>query len=270
MHGVLGAGHNLRSFAKRLTERRPELRLALIDLRYHGKSVGAPAPHGLASCVDDLFDLVDHLGRAPAVVLGHSLGGKVALTYGRRHEDPRPAARTPRPEQASALRQIWTLDSDPGAQAPDDSHEVEQVMGALRLHPGPFESRKAAVDAIMSEGRSSGLAQWLATSLDRKSEGYTWRFDLPEIEILLADYFAIDEWPFLEGVKTRESAIQYELLLAENSDRWSGSMKDRAQHLSVGPRVRVHTLPDSGHWVHVDNPEGLLDIVSAHLLTTAP
>src|SRR5690606_7304862 len=105
----------------------------------------------------------EDLGRAPAAVIGHSLGGKVALTYGRRHELPHPDERTPRSEWAGALRQVWTLDSDPGSQAPDDSHEVEQVMSALRAHPGPFESRQAAVDAVMSTGRSSGLAQWLAT-----------------------------------------------------------------------------------------------------------
>lgn len=265
MHGVLGAGHNLRSFAKRLTERRPQVRVALLDLRYHGKSLCAPPPHGLGACTDDLFDLVEHLGQAPIAVLGHSLGGKVALTYGRRHEAPAPGERTPNPIYRDTLRQIWTLDSDPGAQAPDGSHEVEQVMGALRAHPGPFESRKAAVDAIVSEGRSAALAQWLATSLDRKEEGFTWRFDLPEIELLLADYFSIDEWPFLESLAERSASIHYDLLVAENSDRWSGSMKDRAEHLSGAPRVRVHTLLNSGHWVHVDNPDGLLDIVSENL-----
>jgi esterase len=266
-HGVLGAGHNLRSFAKRLTERRPEVRVALLDLRYHGKSLGAPPPHGLASCTDDFFDLVEHLGKAPVAVLGHSLGGKVALTYGRRHEAPQPGERRPHPSYEGELRQIWTLDSDPGAQAPDGSHEVEQVMAALKAHPGPFTSRNEAVAAIVSEGRSSALAQWLATSLDRKDDGFSWRFDLPEIELLLADYFSIDEWPFLESLSERPSAIRYDLLVAENSDRWSGSMKDRATHLSDSPRVRVHTLPHSGHWVHVDNPDGLLDIVSENLLT---
>jgi pimeloyl-ACP methyl ester carboxylesterase len=37
LHGVLGAGHNFRSFAKRLNDARPDIRFALIDLRYHGR-----------------------------------------------------------------------------------------------------------------------------------------------------------------------------------------------------------------------------------------
>ena len=39
MHGVLGAGHNLRSFAKKLVEKRPDYRFALLDLRYHGTNL---------------------------------------------------------------------------------------------------------------------------------------------------------------------------------------------------------------------------------------
>jgi pimeloyl-ACP methyl ester carboxylesterase len=49
-------------------------------------------------------------------------------------------------------------------------------------------------------------------------------------------------------------------------------MKDRAARLMQDPsdprrgRVRVHTLPNSGHWVHVDNPEGLRQILLDHLV----
>lgn len=265
LHGVLGAGHNLRSFAKKLSEARPDFRFCLIDLRHHGKSLGAPPPYNLESCVDDLFDLVAALGRAPSAVIGHSLGGKVALRYARRHEDAGAGERAPSPNNLEKLRQIWTLDSDPGAQDADETHEVYQVLAALKAEPGPFATRADAVAAIVHQGRSPGLANWLATSLDRKPTGFTWLFELPQIEVLLADYFSVDEWPRLESLD-ENGTICYELLLADNSDRWSGSMKERASNLAKSPRVRVHILPNSGHWVHVDNPEGLNHILSSHLL----
>ena len=264
LHGVLGAGHNLRSFAKKLAESRPSYRFCLIDLRYHGTSLGAPPPHRLDSCVDDLLDLVDALGHPPSTIIGHSLGGKVALRYGLRHESTSPDSRLPLPADAGRLRQIWTLDSDPGAQDADETHEVYQVLAALKAEPGPFASRAGAALAIVRQGRSSGLANWLATSLERRPEGFTWLFELPQIEELLADYFSADEWPRLEALSPK-GTILYELLVAENSDRWSGSMKERASDLAKSPRVRVHTLPNSGHWVHVDNPEGLDAILCAHL-----
>jgi len=274
MHGVLGAGHNLRSLAKKLSDARSDYRFVLIDLRYHGKSVGAPPPHRLESCVDDLLDLADELGQAPRVVIGHSLGGKVALGYGKRQETATPGYRTSTEQSRAALRQVWTLDSDPGAQDPGGHHQVQQVVGALLSHRGPFNTREEAVSALLGAGHSSGLANWLVTSLDRKPDGYHWRFELDHIVELLKDYFALDYWPYLEQVARQglASGVLYELLVADQSDRWSGSMKDRAALLAQDPadprrgRVQVHTLPNSGHWVHVDNPEGLLQILLDHMV----
>lgn len=272
-HGVLGAGHNLRSLAKKVSDTRPDYRFALIDLRYHGKSVGAPPPHHLESCADDLLDLAQHLGQAPRVVIGHSLGGKVALAYGKRQEFSIDGYRKATPESQTQLRQVWTLDSDPGAQEPGENHQVQRVVRCLVEHPGPFPAREDAIRSIEAAGLSTGLANWLVTSMDRKPDGYHWRFEMDHVIELLKDYFSLDYWPYLEHVSARglSGSVRYELLVAENSDRWSGSMKERAARLAQDPGdprqgpVRVHTLPDSGHWVHVDNPEGLQQILVDHL-----
>ena len=263
LHGVLGAGHNFRSFAKRLNEARPDIRFALIDLRYHGRSLGAPPPHTLEACASDLEDLAEHLGRSPSLVLGHSLGGKVALTYGRRVtlDEAHPAH--------AGLSQVWALDSDPGAQEPSQEHEVLRVLGTLRRHAGPFSSRGEATEKLLADGLPTGLSNWLVMSLDRipGTEGLLgWRFDLDAIETLLGDYFSTDLWPFLEdlGRSAGSTGPRFELLVAEHSDRWSGSMRERAAHLPEGGRVRVHELEAAGHWVHVDNPDGLLRILTGH------
>lgn len=267
LHGVLGAGHNLRSLAKRLCERRPEWRFALVDLRCHGKSLGASPPHTLEACADDLVDLARHLGHSPRAVIGHSLGGKVALAYGLRHEQAGDQILPPDP---GALHQIWTLDSDPGAQVPGENHQVRRVLGALLQHRGPFSSRDAAVSALEASGLSLGLRNWLATSLDRTPRGLEWRFELDNISKLLDDYFTVDYWAALRALAHRpltpSRPSRFDLLVAENSDRWSGSMREQAEILHGGPRLHVHHLPNAGHWVHVDNPGGLLQILADHLV----
>lgn len=264
LHGVLGAGHNFRSFAKRITEARPDLGLCLIDLRSHGRSLGAPPPHTLAACAADLADLGHALGRFPSLVIGHSLGGKVALAYGQA------ALETPDHPGRVPLAQVWALDSDPGPQTPSLEHEVLRVFGSLRAHPGPFASRAQATQTLLARGLSSGLVNWLVMSLDRTPGGdgsLTWRFDLDAIDALLQDYFSTDLWPFLDqvGRANPSTTPRFELLVAEHSDRWSGSMRERAAALPRGGAVRVHELPDAGHWVHVDNPDGLLEILLGHL-----
>ena len=262
LHGVLGAGHNFRSFIKRLTDERPNYAFVLIDLRNHGKSLDAPPPHTMETAADDLLDLAQHLGRDPDVVIGHSLGGKVALCFARRHVEPRDK-RKPLPAAHQRLVQVWALDSDPGAQVAGSEHQVRRVMAALRSHPGPFGSRAEVIDRITSEGLSSGLAQWLATNLERKSEGFVWRLDLNAIDELLDDYFSLDLWSFLEDLAAGSPALQsplphIHLVVAQNSDRWSGTMKERALGLPTSEHFTLHELANSGHWVHVDNPDGLL------------
>jgi len=263
LHGVLGAGHNFRSFAKRLGDARPDIAFVLIDLRYHGRSLGAPPPHTLAACAEDLEHLAAQLGRQPTLVIGHSLGGKVALTYGMQvAEDAAHPAH-------SVLSQVWALDSDPGPQEPSLEHEVLRVLRTLRKHPGPFSARADATAALLGEGLSSGLSNWLVMSLDRVpgTDGQlAWRFDLDAIEALLSDYFSTDLWPLLEqfGRGPASATPRFELLVAEHSDRWSGSMRQRAQQLPRGGPVRVHELEAAGHWVHVDNPDGLLRILTSH------
>ncbi len=261
LHGVLGAGHNLRSLAKRLSDARPDYRFVLIDLRGHGRSLGAAPPHSIASCVDDLFELRAELGRAPEVVLGHSLGGKVALEYARRVSILSQGTQGP---TRDPLLQVWTLDSDPGAQVPDEAHQVNVVLACLLAHPGPFVSRAAAISALTEAGLSSGLANWLATNLDRKDGQFVFRLELANIQELLKDYFTLDLWPFLETEASR-MGIRFDLLLAEHSDRFTEHMKERTLSLEKQEGFQVHILPKSGHWVHVDNPEGLINIVVQNL-----
>ncbi|HSC88214.1 MAG TPA: alpha/beta hydrolase, partial [Polyangiaceae bacterium] len=252
LHGALGAGHNFRSFIKRLTDARPEYRFALVDLRNHGKSTPAPAPHDLDAAADDLFDLAEALGRDPDVVIGHSLGGKVTLAFGERFAAAA-GRREPSAQARATLKQVWALDSDPGAQVPGEAHQIRQVMGALRKNPGPFAGRAEAIAGVQAAGLSSGLANWLSTNLERQGERFVWRLDLDAIDELLSDYFSRDLWGFLERVAADDPTLarpfpEVHLLVAENSDRWSGTMKERAEALPHGPSFRLHELPDAGHW----------------------
>jgi pimeloyl-ACP methyl ester carboxylesterase len=260
LHGVLGAGHNFRSFIKRLAAQRPEWRFVLVDLRHHGRSQGAPSPNTLEACVHDLQELSEALGETPQAVVGHSFGGKVALAYARA------LSRAEKPS-GNVLRQVWTLDSNPGAQEPSPDHEVLRVVSALRASPGPFPVREAAVRALTEgQGLSSGLAQWLTTNLERRGEQFVWRFDLDAIAELLDDYFRQDLWPYLAQSR---GLPEHHLVVAERSDRWTGSMRDRVRTLPAAAAVTLHELPDAGHWVHVDNPDGLLDILRTHLCAPA-
>ncbi len=254
LHGALGSGQNFRAFIKRLAQLRPDLAFVLVDLRAHGDSGPRCAPHTLERCAIDLEELArwlrQHVPQLPqlSVVIGHSLGGKVALEFARLGLWP--------------LRQVWALDSDPGVQVAGQAHEIQRVIAAVKQVSMPASSRQAVVAELRARGLSSGLANWMTTNLRRQGDTYRWTFDLDAIEQLLADYFARDLWPFLEA---SQSQVQRHLVIAANSDRWTGAMRERASALSPEAGAFAHRLQDAGHWLHVDNPEGLLEILREHL-----
>ena len=238
-HGILGSAQNWRSFARKLQERRPEYGIALIDLRNHGRSPVKDPPHTIQACAQDLVELQREIG-IPKIVIGHSFGGKVVLEYAR----------------IQPFAQLWMLDSPPGTlqEKPADQSEVLQVISALRQVPFPLEKRKDLVDFLMSMGFSRAIANWMTTNLKRAPEGYVFRFQLPVIEELIHDYFQYDGWPLLHEPPNN---CDIHVVRAQNSDRWT---KHSIQKIHALQHTKAHLLPRAGHWVHVDNPEGLCNL----------
>lgn len=245
LHGILGSGGNWRGFARRLVAALPSWGAVLVDLRLHGASQGMPPPHTLAAAAADLDGVAAGLPAPVGGVLGHSFGGKVALKW----------------LQSGALRgpgRVFVIDSTPSARpGARGSEEVVRVVSALRALPGPFPTREAFVGALVERGHERALAQWLAMNLRVEHPGaLRLAVDLDGIEALLADYFAADLWPVIcpppEGVEAH-------LIVGGRSS--VVSEEDRRRAAGCGERLRVHVLPAAGHFVHVDDPDGLLALV---------
>jgi len=249
LHGALGSGQNFSRFIRSLSRERPDYRYVLVDLRHHGSSAGAPPPNTLAACAGDLAGLAAAIGSEPRVVIGHSFGGKVAIEYARLG--------------APALEQVWVLDSLLGARDELEDTEIARVIRAVRSVPMPASSRRDVTEHLVREsGLSSGLAEWMATNLKRVGERYEWVFDLDAIEELMLDYFRVDTWDYLARARERP---EFRLAVAERSDRWTPALRERAKALAPSARVVYHELERSGHWVHVDNPDGLLALLREHM-----
>ena len=258
LHGVLGSARNWLSFARRLAPRLPDWRFVLVDLRNHGDSHGRPPPHTLDACAEDLAALATHLGVRPEAVIGHSFGGKVALAYASRHG-------------GESLRQCWVLDAVPGALDSDDRerdpHEVVDVVAALRTLTLPIVSRGALQESLRIRGFSESFTGWMTTNLrPLEGGGFTWRFELAAIDAMLRSYFETDFWPFLS--ETPEG-LTVHLIRAERSDRWRPADMVRLEQAQVHGDVRLSVLANAGHWLHVDNPEGLMAFLADGLAPSA-
>jgi len=241
LHGIYGAGRNWATFARSLNDARPDWGQILVDLRLHGHSRGFEPPHTLTACVHDLVALSGSLDPVPTVVLGHSFGGKLALL----------SARALRP------RQVWVIDSTPSRRSPQGS--AYRMLGVLRRLPTVFPDRGAAVAALQGEGFEAQVASWMATNLEIGRDGYRWKFAVDDIEALLDDFFRTDAWDILERPPAGTSV---HMIRAADSSVMTEAEAERAATVHVA--TSVDTLP-GGHWLHVDNPSGLLAFLAEKL-----
>ncbi|KAI3514256.1 hypothetical protein L1887_12576 [Cichorium endivia] len=263
----MGSSRNWRSFSRNLASSLStfsppsDWNMVLVDLRNHGRSSGVSGlhpPHGIPSTANDVANLVKSQGwNWPDVVLGHSMGGKVALHYAMS------CARGDYGTSAKLPKQLWVLDSVPGAVNPAE-REVEKVLENLQGIPKTFPSRKWLVDHLTNLGFSKSWCEWLSANLKRSGEHETFAFDLDAITQMFDSYRELDYWALLEHPP---KGMEIVIVRAENSDWWDPHLTRRLESIgnqkddeSEG-KASVVVLPKSGHWVHVDNPKGLLEIV---------
>ncbi|XP_020098731.1 protein ABHD11 [Ananas comosus] len=277
LHGLLGSGRNWRTFARNLaselSKRSPsdEWRMVLADLRNHGRSAGIRGlepPHDMVNAARDLANLVkSHDWNWPDVVIGHSMGGKVALEFAAS------CARGDYGESAILPKQLWVLDSVPGEVNSEDSDgEVEKVLLTLSSLPSSFPSRKWVVDHMLSLGFSKSLSEWIGSNLKKEGERVTWSFDLHAAIEMFQSYRKRSYWSLLEHPP---KGLEIAIVRAENSDRWHPHVLQRLEALAAKEevadegKVTLHVLPKSGHWVHVDNPKGLLEIMVPNFISSS-
>ncbi|MEE2714026.1 MAG: alpha/beta hydrolase [Planctomycetota bacterium] len=244
LHGIFGSGRNWEVFGRRFVAAYPDVRIVLVHLRGHAGSRDVPPPHTMRACAQDLERLGTHLGSGPDVVWGHSFGGKVALTYLRE-------------TGGVGLREVWSLDSPPGdgpAGGTDAiSSEVGRVIAAVKDIVLPVARRAQVQDKLRACGLSRAVAGWMATNLVRGDDGYSWHFDRDVLDALLIDYWEEDLWPTAEAPP---GDVQVHLVRAGRSDRWTSD-----DLLRLGGVKNVHVLPTAGHWLHVDDPDALEELL---------
>ncbi|MFZ9889497.1 MAG: alpha/beta fold hydrolase [Myxococcota bacterium] len=250
LHGILGSRRNWLSFARQLIEKAPHWRAVLIDLRHHGESHGAPPPDDLRACAQDVAQVAATLGAEPAVVIGHSFGGKVALMYAQ--------------EQATDLEELWVIDAPPGLRESRSRGDVESVFQVIGELPLPIPGRRELVDTLTARGLSVEVARWMTTNLRPApgGVGFVWRFDLEAATRMLRAYGAYDAWPVLEAPP---SGVRPVLVRGGRSDRWLGDDLQRLSALAAADRIGYHVIEDAGHWLHTESPERLQQLLAPTL-----
>lgn len=235
LHGLFGAAQNWGTIQKRLAARH---RVVALDLRNHGASPHAAAMEYPVMAADVAETLIA-LGAAPAALIGHSMGGKVAM-----------ALALSGPELVSRL---VVADVAPVAYPPA-LRGYAAAMRALPLRPGL--TRREADAALSGAVPEPGIRAFLLQNLRFETDPPAWRLGLEEIAAAM---------PAIEGFP--DSVAQYRgptlFLGGERSNYIRPEYHARIRALF--PAARFATVPNAGHWVHAENPQGFLDLIEPFL-----
>jgi len=247
VHGLFGQGKNWTTIAKGLADRH---RVTLLDLPNHGHSPWTDRADYL-----DMADLVaaelEQLD-GPAALVGHSMGGKVAMQVALR-----------RPE---LLRALVVVDVAPtaypesGGRTDDPDEEASpfaafiaamQAVDLDRLRTRD-EADAALREAVPSRMVRSFLLQSLVREGAGAGGGWRWR---PNLDLLGRDLQELRGFPDPPPGATFDGPV---LWVAGVNSHYV-LPQDRARMIELFPRARLVRIKGAGHWVHSEQPEVFLE-----------
>ena len=225
LHGLFGQGSNLRGVARALES---HFTVHCLDLPDHGRSPWL-AHASLSSYAERVEDWMMTNNTQAAHVLGHSLGGKVAMELA-----------LSRPER---IKKLVVADVAP-AEYPGNHDRI--IAALLHVFVRPCSSRGEAQSILEASIDEPDVVGYLMMGLARVGDTYRWRFN---VEGLQAAY------PALRAAPRPGAVHEGEALFLRGADSNYVSPAHEAEIGRRFPASQVVTIPEAGHWVHIDQAE---------------
>ena len=238
-HGLFGQGKNWTRIAKALTPAHTSL---LLDMPNHGRSPWTDSVDYAAWA-----DLVaEQLRRyAPIDLVGHSMGGKIAMQVALRHPD--------------LVRRLVVVDISPVDYRGLTSF-TRYVEGMQDIDLDSLTSRGDADDLLAQRVRSGVIRGFLLQNLRRDKDHWRWQMNL---QLLGAHLDDLGGWPPTEA--TFDRPVLW--VAGANSDYIQPGYREAMRRLF--PKVRSVTIKGAGHWVHSEQPEAFVAVLQKFLGDTA-
>lgn len=236
LHGLFGCLNNLTLLSNSLSDC---FKVISIDLANHGDSKhNGMISH--SSMTEDVLAIVAHLGIDEFSIVGHSLGGKVAMMIALKHPDK--------------VNRLVVADIAPVAY-PDLHLSVFEALSSIDLKK---VTGKDQVSIFLKEsGLDPKICSFLLQSLIQDAGNYMWRFDLNG---LASSYQDLMGW-----VKSSHQYMGKALFVKGEKSNYVSSDKEPCIYEQF-PKARIKTINHAGHWLHVERPKEFGGIVRDFLL----
>lgn len=237
IHGLFGMSDNWVSIGRHLSADR---RIIIPDLRNHGRS-----PHSdnfsVELMMEDLRELLKYLNSINPILLGHSMGGRLAMHYALNF-----------PNDISRL-----IIADMSLRAPKLRPEHYAIFEIMKNTPLQSMNSIKEIELYFTEHiKIQRLALFILKNIKRTKDGFEWKLNFNA----LMQSFTQETSPIDSNLTFEEPTL---FLAAGNSDYIIPEDYDKIyEHF---PMAIIETIDDASHWLHADKPKEFIHLVSAFL-----
>ena len=235
IHGLFGSSDNWKMLAKKLSE---SAQVITVDLRNHGRS-----PHSTDQnyqlMADDIAELINSLGIKSVDLIGHSIGGKVAMAFSHYYPD--------------YCRKLVIVDIAP------KHYQQEHTLifnALLALDLSAFSKRSEVEQVLGNAIPDKAIRQFLLMNLDITGDMLKWRINLPAL---------FENYPQLLQAVCEEQRISIPSCFIKGERSSYIVDEDATLISSIYSNVEIHTIEQAGHWVHAEQPQAFLTKVHEFL-----
>jgi esterase len=229
LHGLFGMLDNWQTIAKRLGE---HFEVYTLDLRNHGKSPHSDE-HSYAIMARDVYDFMEDQNLFKAHILGHSMGGKVAMQF---------ASYFP-----GFVNKLIIADMFPKSYT-DVRLDHERIFEAIDIvNACPFKDRKEGEQKLRSVLQNDRIYHFVLKNLKiTKNTCPEWKFNAT---VLQREYKAI-----LDNIKISLPIKSPTLFLKAELSNYI--LEDEFQDINkIFPNAELITISRASHWLHADKPD---------------
>jgi len=243
LHGLYGASDNWMTIAKRWSE---DYEVYLLDLRNHGRS-GHCKTHTYLSMRDDVLELMDTQKIKKAILVGHSMGGKVAMRLA-----------MDSPERVNALVVVdiapknYTLENDENV-----ARHRKILQGMLALDLSKLNRREEINEILCSSIPEERTRQFIMKNLKRnKDQSFSWKLNL---QVISDEILNITKGFSEEEITKNISGFPVLFIRGEKSKYIEDI--DMKRIFEIFPTADISTIKNAGHWIHAEQAEQLSRVV---------
>jgi esterase len=237
LHGLFGSRRNWASMAQCLATRH---RVIAIDLRNHGASPWAETMD-YREMAEDVRATLQARGYDRFALLGHSMGGKVAMTAALEH--------------GAAVECLIIVDIAPVAYA---AHHLCHVRPMRELDLADIKRRSDADAALAPAIADAAERAFLLQNLILEDGRARWRLNLEAIE---REMPRLVDFPAIPASDTYDGPSLF--VAGGRSDYLRHEHEPEIRRLF--PNAEVANIENAGHWLHAEQPTAFLAVVEAFL-----